>query len=353
MSNVNSIIVNNNIYELVTNDPIPSYLYGRIIYQWVEFSYSTTESYTIQNTTDGYWQHWYIYRGDGDSDTLLETSTTAGASPWLVNWPSLQVSQVLGLSYTGVAGAPRSNIVGWGDNNVGRTKLFGSIDGPYSTPDDPDTSLLYQDLIWKRCDSTSTYNDQNYTDVRHNYNTGDQMRLTIHSVFTGPGTITGHIVQAAPTTFTTRYYSEGGVYPRGDSVYNCRRTRAVLYYVSGVPTTLDENGNGMWNGRDYTSGQLLPITTIYYTNANRDQLWRTLGNWNSKISGVGTSPTEVPWTGPQTRFMNLRLGTGVTAPRLSGLLVGTNGTIIAVCDQPIAREIVQNGLSILYPLIYP
>lgn len=352
MQSVKSIIVNNNIYELVTNDPREGYPLGRIIYLWLESRGGSSTIYQIEANTSGYWEHWYIYRGDGDFDTLLETATTTGAHPWLVNWPSLQVSTVLGLSYTGVAGTPRSNIVGWGDNNVGRVKLFGSIDGPYF-PDDPERGPLYADLIWKRCDSTSTYNDENYTDVRHNYNTGDQMRLTTHSVFTGPGTITGHIVQAAPTTFTTRYYSEGGVYPRGNSVYKCSRTRAVLYYVSGVPTTLDENGNGTWNGRDYTSGQLLPITTIYYTNANRDQSWRTLGNWNSKISGVGTSPTEVPWTGPQTRFMNLRLGTGAVVPRLSGLLVGTNGYIIAVCDQPIAREIVQNGLSILHPLIYP
>jgi hypothetical protein len=351
MASVNSIIANNNIYDLVQNEPRGGYPFGRVIYTWVESINGSTTSFNIEVNTSGYWELWYIYRGDGDLDTLLQTSTTTGAIPWLVNWPSLQVSQISGLGYTGVAGTPRSNVLGWGDNNVGRVKLFSGTDGPY--PEDPLDGPLYVDLIWKRCDSTSTYNDQNYTDVRHGYNTGDRIMLTSYSIFTGPGTITGQISQATPTTFTTRYYGGGGVYPGGNSVYNSTRTLSIFYYISGVPTTLDENGNGIWNNSEYISGQIVPINTLYYTNANGNQLWRTLGNWNSKISGVGVNPTEVPWTGPQTRFMDLRLGTGAVVPRLSGSFIGTGGTIVASCDEPIAREIIQNGMNILYPLIYP
>lgn len=84
-------IVNNNIFRLGTTSML-----NHILYYWdYDAGGSISEFYTIEKfTPDGNWEYWYHYRGDGNDDVLLETSTTTGAYPWLAVWPTLQVSNV-------------------------------------------------------------------------------------------------------------------------------------------------------------------------------------------------------------------------------------------------------------------
>lgn len=59
-------------------------------------------------------------------------------------------------------------------------------------------------LMWKRCDSTSTYNDNNYADVRHNYSVGDLISFISYSVFNWLQNITKPITHVTDTAFTIK-----------------------------------------------------------------------------------------------------------------------------------------------------
>ncbi len=71
------------------------------------------------------------------------------------------------------------------------------------------------------------------------------------------------------------------------------------YYIGGLATTLDQNGNGWWNGNAYINGVMVQPSpnALYFTNANGDDLWETLGNWNTAADGSGDTPTSIPWVG--------------------------------------------------------
>ena len=130
------------------------------------------------------------------------------------------------LNYTGLSGTPTDY------NNLGRVKVFQNIYGPYINPEDPDLGFQWAEVVWKRCDSTSTYNDENYTDVRHNYSVGDLISFTSYSVLNGLGSIIKPITEVTDTTFKIRGVPADSVFASRPSVYTC----TTLTRVPIVPT---------------------------------------------------------------------------------------------------------------------
>lgn len=107
---------------------------------------------------------------------------------------------------------------------------------------------------------------------------------------------------------------------------------------------------GIWSDQVWSAGVWVSIDrTYYYTNSGGGLQWGTLTNWNTKSNGSGESPTQIPWTGPETANYNLRLVPSGVAPQLNGILLGGDGTgfrIIGQCDRPFIDEIITNGYSI-------
>jgi hypothetical protein len=186
------------------------------------------------------------------------------------------------------------------------------------------------------------FGDATFNDYSSNYN-------NMSSV---PSVITGNAIVNYPaerplsgtvTGFITYVWPSGN---SGNGVWG------NIYYIDDTASTLDQNGDGRWNGFDYIHGSI--VSTIYYTNTSGNGQWSTLTNWNSLANGSGSTPPSIPWTNNITAAADLRIATqNGSAPALGALFIGNNPNVIITgdCDSAIAIQLIDAAGDIISQII--